>query len=421
MIFSVFEQFQFHIGAVDVCELFYFLLSSLLTHHISGLYDCWNTYYLYVMWIYSVVIDPINKLGNSGASEGAEAMSHILWFILTDFKFVYRDMSFDWAQLETYFLFKCEAYSRFLSDFIDPLNKLLTENHNDVYANLPFPYFCYFYNDGLEKLFYLYIPFSLVADIMEESIPYTYWFTEKIIRSLDVWLTFIFLHCGFYCFLFFWFACVAHVLSPLFLSEHRPYLKSLGRTIYKKVYTFFYELVYSYLKEETRYFFPFILFIFLFISILNLVGLIPYSFALTSHLIVTFSLAVFAWGAALMYGFEKHGLGLFSIFFPEGIAFHLVPLFCILEVLSHITRVISLALRLFSNIVAGHLLLDLISVFLFKMSISGIFSIKSLVVPVGFGIILVLFLFEVAISLLQGYIFAVLSCIYFKDYLDLYH
>src|SRR5690606_12811188 len=112
---------------------------------------------------------------------------------------------------------------------------------------------------------------------------------------------------------------------------------------------------------------------------------------------------------------------LFSIFYPKGLSFYLVPFICLIELVSHLTRLISLALRLFSNIVAGHILLDLISVFLFKMSISGIFSIKSLVVPVGFGIILVLFLFEVAISLSQGYIFAVLSCIYFKDYLDLYH
>lgn len=419
MIFSVFEQFQFHIGSIDVSLLFSFLYNKLLTYHVLNLYDYWNSYYLYVMWIYSVVIDPVNRLGNSGANEGAEAISHVMWGLLTKFNFVSRDLSMDWVQLEVYYVFRCEAFSSFLSDFIGPMNLLLTEYHNDLYSTLPFPYFCYFYNDGVEKFFYLYVPFFADYEI-EDYFP-IFCIILNILILLFIFFFFLFSNWGFFAFTFFFFLVILFFFKPFIFFKDRRFLLSSVRILFNKVYTFFYELVYSYLKEETRYFFPFIFFLFLFISVINLIGLIPYSFALTSHLIVTLSLSVISWGGFLLYGFEKHGFKLFSIFYPKGLSFYLVPFICLIELVSHLTRLISLSLRLFSNIVAGHILLDLISVFLFKISISSVFSFKLLLLPFGFGIILVLFFFEFAICLLQGYIFAVLSCIYCKDYIDLSH
>ena len=171
------------------------------------------------MWIYSVVIDPVNRLGNSGANEGAEAISHVMWGLLTKFNFVSRDLSMDWVQLEVYYVFRCEAFSSFLSDFIGPMNLLLTEYHNDLYSTLPFPYFCYFYNDGLEKLFYLYIPFSLLLILWKRVYLILTGLQKNIIRCL------VNLHIftlWFLLFLFFWFACVAHVLSPSFFQNIDP-------------------------------------------------------------------------------------------------------------------------------------------------------------------------------------------------------
>lgn len=210
-------------------------------------------------------------------------------------------------------------------------------------------------------------------------------------------------------------------LLPISIIGKKRVLFSFCTKICVYVYTFFYELVYSYLKDDTKYFFPFIFYIFLFISFFNLCGMIPYSFALTSHLVVTCSIAVISWGGFVLCGLERHGLKLFSIFYPNGLSFYLVPFVCVIEVLSHIIRVISLALRLFSNIVAGHILLDLISIFLFKLTFSSVLGLKIIFFLCGGIVIVALFFFECAICLLQGYIFAVLSCIYCRDYLHLIH
>jgi len=207
-------------------------------------------------------------------------------------------------------------------------------------------------------------------------------------------------------------------LWPVSVTGNRRLFVGLCNKIFSSLYLFFYDLVYSYLKDETRYFFPFIFYLFLFISFFNLCGMIPYSLTLTSHLIVTFSIAVISWGGVLLCGIERHGVRIFSIFYPNGLSFSLVPFVCLIEVVSHLTRVVSLALRLFSNIVAGHILLDLVSIFLFKLTVSSFLAMKAVVLFFGMAIVLVLFFFECAICLLQAYIFAVLSCIYCSDYVQ---
>lgn len=210
-------------------------------------------------------------------------------------------------------------------------------------------------------------------------------------------------------------------LMPLNIVGRGRFLVSVLLRMGSVLYSFFYGLVDSYLKHDTRNFFPFIFYIFMFVSLLNLCGMLPYSFVLTSHLIMTSSIACISWGGLLLYGFRTHGLRFFSIFYPKGLPFYLVPFICIIEVVSHVFRVVSLALRLFSNIVAGHILLEIVSMFLFKLAISSIFAIKFVIFMFGLVIIVVLFFFECAICILQGYIFAVLSCIYCRDYVQLTH
>jgi ATP synthase subunit 6 len=417
MFFSVFEQFQFHIGLYDISMFFFFFYNQLSSYYLLNLNQAWCVYYIYFMWLYSVVIDPINRLGYCGANEGVEALMHIFWYEITKYVYVVCDCSLDWVELQLYYLFKIDAISRFFTDFVKPVNYLLMEE--DKFATFPFPFFFSTYNISATQFFYLYVPFFTLDDL------YEYLPLVSLINDMSfvflLFIVWVISNWGSFIFFFLFFLVCLFFFKPFVFLEHRRFLLSFFFILIKKVYVFFYDLVYSYLKEDTRFFFPFIFFIFLFISIVNLTGMIPYSFALTSHLIMTFSLSVISWGGFVLYGFERHGFKLFSIFYPKGLSFYLVPFICLIELVSHLTRLISLSLRLFSNIVAGHILLDLISVFLFKMSMVNVFSFKLLLLPVGFGIIFVLFFFELAICLLQGYIFAVLSCIYCKDYLYLSH
>lgn len=229
-------------------------------------------------------------------------------------------------------------------------------------------------------------------------------------------------------------------LMPLNGVGRHSVLVSLLIRMFSTLYSFFYDLVYSYLKHDTRNFFPFIFYIFLFITAFNLCGMLPYSLALTSHLVVTFSIAFVSWGGLILCGLDYHGMRLFSIFYPKGLSFYLVPFICVIEVVSHLFRFVSLALRLFSNIVAGHILVDIVCIFTLKLlsmlpnitnitNIDNLFSFSSLAfITFGtflaylcFMTILVLFLFECAICILQGYIFAVLCTIYCRDYVQLTH
>lgn len=193
--------------------------------------------------------------------------------------------------------------------------------------------------------------------------------------------------------------------------------------ILQMLYTFIYGAIYDNLSEQGRKFFPFLFYLFLFICISNIIGILPYSFTITSHLSVTFSLAFMVrYGMFIGVGINKYGMKIFSMFFPKTIPFRLVPLLVFIETISFIFRSISLALRLFANIVAGHILLDTIALVVHKLIYpSYIISIKSVLIAILPVIItMVLILFESVVAVLQGYIFVILSCIYLKDMLELH-
>jgi F-type H+-transporting ATPase subunit a len=204
--------------------------------------------------------------------------------------------------------------------------------------------------------------------------------------------------------------------------DHKYYI-SLSFLIYENMYYFIYNTIYSYLSEEGKKYFPFLLFLFFFIRISNLIGILPYSFTMTSHLSITFSLAFIIWyGMFIGVGINKYGLWIFSMFFPKTIPFRLVPLLVFIEIVSFIFRSISLALRLFANIVAGHILLDTIALVIYKMIYPTYFiffqSIILVLIPILITIILIIF--ECIVAILQGYIFIVLACIYLKDMIDVH-
>jgi len=166
------------------------------------------------------------------------------------------------------------------------------------------------------------------------------------------------------------------------------------------------------------YYYPLIYTFFIFIFIANIVSLVPYSFALTANFILIISLSFVIWLGITILGFYKHGLLFFSLFVPINTPLILVPLLVIIELLSYIARAISLGLRLSVNICAGHLLISILSGLLFNlMSISFISFILGFIPLL---IILGVFLLELAIGLIQSYVWSILIASYLKDALYLH-
>jgi F-type H+-transporting ATPase subunit a len=165
-------------------------------------------------------------------------------------------------------------------------------------------------------------------------------------------------------------------------------------------------------------YFPFIYGLFIFILINNLIGLVPYSFASTSHFVLTFSLSFTIVLGATILGFSKHGLEFFSLLVPAGCPLGLLPLLVLIEFISYLSRNISLGLRLGANIMSGHMLLNILSGFTYNIMTSGIIFFLIGLIPLAF--IIAFSGLEIAIALIQAQVFVVLSCSYIKDGLDLH-
>ncbi|HRK96086.1 MAG TPA: F0F1 ATP synthase subunit A [Rhodospirillales bacterium] len=163
--------------------------------------------------------------------------------------------------------------------------------------------------------------------------------------------------------------------------------------------------------SEGRKYFPFIFSLFMFILFGNMLGIIPYSFTFTSHLAVTLGMAVVVFVGTTIIGFAKHGLHFFSFFLPHGTPWFIAPILVPIEVLSYFTRPISLSLRLFANMTAGHTLLKVFAGFVAAMGVAGIVPLLAVVGLTGL---------EMLVAFLQAYVFAVLSCIYLNDALHMH-
>lgn len=192
---------------------------------------------------------------------------------------------------------------------------------------------------------------------------------------------------------------------------------SLFINVFKNVYIFIYEVVYSSVGNNGIVFFPFLFFFWLFIFFFNLIGLFPFAFTIGSHFTITICFSLIFWIGALILLIESEGMVYFEHFFPETVNFYLATFISFIELLSFVFRAISLALRLFANLVAGHVLLHLFGALvissLFWYSPFSIFYIFEAVILLGifFG----LFCFELVVSFVQSYIFLLLSCIYLQD------
>jgi len=160
-------------------------------------------------------------------------------------------------------------------------------------------------------------------------------------------------------------------------------------------------------------YFPFIFSLFMFVLFCNMLGMAPYSFTVTSHIIVTFALAAIVFIGVTIIGFAKHGLGFLKLFVPSGVPVALLPLLVVIEVISYLTRPISLSVRLFANMMAGHTMLKVFGAFVVGLGLIGGWA------PLAF---MVAFTgLEILVAFLQAYVFAILTCIYLNDALHMHH
>jgi F-type H+-transporting ATPase subunit a len=169
---------------------------------------------------------------------------------------------------------------------------------------------------------------------------------------------------------------------------------------------------------EGRRYFPFIFTLFSFILVGNLIGVWPYAFTFTSHIVITGFMALFVVVMVTVIGLAIHGLHFFSYFFPQGAPVALAPLLVPIEILSYLSRVVSLSVRLFANMVAGHVMLEVFAAFTLMLGAAGILG--WLPAAVALGVNVALIGFEILVAFLQAYVFAVLTCIYLHDAVHLH-
>ena len=170
--------------------------------------------------------------------------------------------------------------------------------------------------------------------------------------------------------------------------------------------------------NKGQIYFPFIYTLFIFILINNLIGMVPYSFASTSHFILTFSLSFTVVFGATILGFQKHRLEFFSLLVPAGCPLGLLPLLVLIEFISYLARNISLGLRLSANIISGHLLLNILSGFTYNIMTSGFLFFMIGIIPLAF--IIAFSGLELGVCLVQALVFIILTSSYIKDSLDLH-
>jgi F-type H+-transporting ATPase subunit a len=170
--------------------------------------------------------------------------------------------------------------------------------------------------------------------------------------------------------------------------------------------------------HEGKKFFPVVFCLFFFILFGNVLGLFPYFFTFTSHIAITLALSFFVFCLVTFVALKEHGLHFFSYFLPKGIPVAMAPLVILIEIISYLSRIISLSVRLFANMMAGHIILDVFASFVVMLGLAGgIFFI-----PAGLSLVtnVALFGLELLVATLQAYVFAILTCIYLHDAVHLH-
>ncbi len=178
-------------------------------------------------------------------------------------------------------------------------------------------------------------------------------------------------------------------------------------------YNFIAKMISDTAGSKAKPYFPFIFSLFMFVLLCNMVGMLPYSFTVTSHIIVTLILALFIFISVTFIGFLKHGFKYLKIFVPSGVPVLLLPLITVIEIISYLSRPVSLSVRLFANMMAGHTMLKVFGGFVISLGLIGGW------LPLTFSVALTGL--EILVAFLQAYVFAILTCIYLNDALNLHH
>lgn len=197
------------------------------------------------------------------------------------------------------------------------------------------------------------------------------------------------------------------------------FVPGVWQTCFELVYETVSQLVYDNLNSEGEKYLPYISTLFIFILLNNLIGLVPYSFTVTSHLIVTFTLSLSLFIGIIIIGCQRHKIKMLSVFLPANSSFFLALLLVPIELISYIFKPISLGVRLFANLMAGHTLLKVIVGF--SWSLLMLEDILSVVHIVPLLILILLMGLELGVALIQAYVFTVLTCIYLNDSINLSH
>lgn len=211
-------------------------------------------------------------------------------------------------------------------------------------------------------------------------------------------------------FLFFCFLILVMVTQILEINKGGFYIPNRWQILFEQLSLFTIIIVNENVGKKGQIIFPFVFSLFLFLLICNLFGIVPYSFTVTSHIVVTFTLSFIVWFGSLLLGFKIHGIRFFSLFVPAGVPFLIIPIIIPIEVISFIIPLISLGVRLFANIISGHILLKVIVGFAWLIIISGGLLFFAHFLPI-FILFLLLFL-ETAVAFIQAYIFTILTCLY---------
>nr|WP_328838562.1 F0F1 ATP synthase subunit A [Methylobrevis albus] len=218
----------------------------------------------------------------------------------------------------------------------------------------------------------------------------------------------------------FMFVAVAIIVGLLLLgTSSRKLVPGRVQSVVELLYEFIAGTVRQVLGEEGMRFFPFVFSLFTFILTLNLLGMVPYFFTVTSQIVVTASLALLVIGVVIVVGFVKNGVGFLKLFVPHGVPIVLLPLISVIEFISFFARPVSLSLRLFGNMLAGHIVLKVFAGFIGTLGAFGFFGAIGAIAP--FLMTVAITALEFLVSFLQAFVFAVLTCVYLKDALHPHH
>ncbi|MFN7104369.1 MAG: F0F1 ATP synthase subunit A [Pseudorhizobium sp.] len=206
-------------------------------------------------------------------------------------------------------------------------------------------------------------------------------------------------------------ACAAGFLY--FATSQRGLIPGRAQSVAEMSYEFIAGMLREGAGNAGMKFFPMVFSLFMFILTANLLGMFPYFFTVTSQIIVTFALSVFVVGTVIVYGFYKHGLHFLSVFAPSGVPKVLLPLVSSIEIISFLSRPISLSVRLFANMLAGHITLKVFAGFVASMGALGALGVGGAILPLLMTVAMTAL--EFLVAFLQAYVFAVLTCMYLND------